>query len=143
MRSKINRLIRCLCVALIIFSLSACDPFRVFRLFGGCREDAIIGGISPNGHYAATVYKRTCGATTGWDTYILIEPDSSRDRKNVVFGIAGLYAIAVTWTDNTHLRVECIRCKKDNIFKQEHVWRDVEISYVSYGDDLSSTSAAQ
>lgn len=128
-----------MCVASICLAIafSACDPFKIFQIVGLCREDAIIGDMSPNGHYVVTVYKRTCGATTGWDTYIIVEPNSrhlGRDRKNVVFGIEGLYGTAVTWIDNTHLRVEGIRWKTDKIFKQENSWRDVQISYISHGD---------
>jgi hypothetical protein len=121
----------------IALTISGCDFYKIFDTIGLCKEQETIGAISPNGRYAATVYQRTCGATTGWDTFINIRPWPGRFRgggRDVIFGIEGLYAINVVWTDNSHLRVESIRCNSDKVFKQEKIWRDISISYESYGN---------
>lgn len=119
----------------IVLSVTGCDSYKVFDIIGLCKEEITIGNITPDGRHVASVYQRSCGATTGWATFVNIRPRSTRFRgggKDVIFGADGLYPIGVYWSDNTHLRVEYIRCPQNKIFKQEKSWKDVAISYVSY-----------
>ena len=123
--------------ALAALACPSCRPEN-FDFFNTCVEQQVIGGMSPNAQYSAVVYQRSCGATTGWGTFITIFPSSEKFKgggKGVIYGIDGLYGINVTWPDDTHLRVECIRCDQTKIFKQDSKWRDVTVSYESYGSD--------
>jgi hypothetical protein len=130
-------------VALAALAYPSCRPEN-FDLLTTCEEKQVIGGMSPNGQYSAIVYLRSCGATTGWSTFITVFPNSQKFKgggKDVIYGIDGLYGISVIWLDDTHLRVDCIRCDQTKIFKQDSKWRDVTVSYESYGSIPSPSSS--
>jgi hypothetical protein len=119
-------------LTLTMLATSGCDRF----LFGACKNTITFGAISPDGRYIATVYQRACAAPTGVATRVEIQPFSTKFKgqpKDSIFAFAGPIPVGVVWVDNSSLRVECIRCAREKIFKQEKNWRDVAISYESYG----------
>jgi hypothetical protein len=128
-----NGLVAMALLTLIVLAASGCDRL----LFGACKNTITFGAISPDGRYVATVYQRACGAPTGVATRVEIQSLSTKFKgqpKDSIFAFAGPIPVGVVWIDNSSLRVECIRCAPDKIFKQEKAWKDVTISYESYGD---------
>lgn len=116
--------------------LAACTLGQIANIFGLCTDMITVSELSPDERYIATTYQRTC-ATKGAITYVSIRPSRAAFRgrgEGVVFAVDWSVPIGFTWTDNSNLRIESIRCPIDEIFVQEKKWRDVMISHVSYGD---------
>ncbi|MEY2527569.1 MAG: hypothetical protein QOE73_2340 [Verrucomicrobiota bacterium] len=119
---------------LVVMALSSCD-YPV--LFGLCKDKITYGSISPDGKYIAIVYQRDCGAPGGLATFVSIQPSVAKFEgrpKDAIFAVDGPVPVAVSWTDSSNLRIECIRCSPDKIFKQKTAWRNIAVSHESYGN---------
>ncbi len=108
----------------------------VVDLIGTCNDTVIVSAISPDERYIATVYQRAC-ATKNSITYVTIRPSTSRFQgggHNPVFAVDWPVPVGLIWSDVSNLRVECIRCGTDKVFKRDDRWNDVAIAYQSYGE---------
>ncbi|MGH9877893.1 MAG: DUF5412 family protein [Nitrososphaerales archaeon] len=87
---------------------------------------------SPDGKYVATFYERDCGATTDFSTIVNIRPRAEKfnGKKGSLFIVKGRHQINIAWKDRGKLQIECKDCRSEDVFKQERVWSDIEISYV-------------
>jgi hypothetical protein len=96
-------------------------------------EDTIKTEVkSPDGKYVATLYERDCGATTDFSTIVNLRDSSARfkgDDLGVVI-LKGQHKLDLVWDGNRKLRLQCHDCRTDDIFKQEKVWKDIDISFL-------------
>jgi hypothetical protein len=76
-------------------------------LFEWCGNDKVLESVSPNGSLKAVVFRRNCGATTGFSTQVSVLP-ASRELPNDggnIFVVDGVPEIEVRWIDDSHLSV--------------------------------------
>lgn len=119
-----------------VFFLLGCDLLTVFDSFGICRNTITMGSTSPTDKYSATVFQRTC-ALKSPATFVEIRAGIDKFNghgKGLIFAVDGAPPIGVAWQDETHLQIECIRCRADKVFKQDKGWKDVVILYKNYGE---------
>lgn len=134
--SKLNRgaanrrkLVKVLRLVVCIFTF--CSLQCSFPLLYDCEEEVISQSMSPNQEYAATLVERNCGATTGYAAIVRMHPVSaiSTDDQDMIFAVDGDYEIKMEWSSNSSLRIICEKCIPNDIYKQENMWRDIEITY--------------
>lgn len=117
--------------------LAAC--FVVYQAAGHffCDEETGFTYASPPGtDYAARVWTRNCGTTTGWYTKVILRTGSA------YFDLPGTYAseavlessidprdIGLHWDSATHLTVEYPPGEQGRITKALPTWKDVTITY--------------
>ena len=102
-------------------------------------EDAIKREVrSPNGKYIATLYERDCGATTNFSTIVSLRAstDKFNGENGRIFVAEGQFQVSLVWKDDMNLRIECSKCRSNDIFKQEMNWQDISISYYVWNHSL-------
>lgn len=70
-----------------------------------CGNDSIVEFVSPNGQFKAVIFRRSCGATTGFSTQVSVIP-AKRDLPNEggnVFVTKNEPKIRVRWVDDRSL----------------------------------------
>ena len=104
--------------------LSACQP----SLFTDCSDLVKAEVESPDGKYAATVFERDCGATTGLTTNLSLRAARRPfdPRAVPVLIVAGQSKVTVEWTSEDRLTVNV---QEGTIFREDDVWREVHIHY--------------
>ena len=117
------------CRRLSAFASALC----VFLWTAGCEKECdnelILQSVSPSGAHKAVVFRRSCGATTGWSTHVSIQPASAalgKDGGNV-FILEGEHRLDITWSDDRSLRIR--EPKYANVFKREEAVAGVRIVY--------------
>jgi Family of unknown function (DUF5412) len=102
-----------------------------FSLTGDCNNTIKSEVKSPDEKYVATLYVRDCGATTDFSTIVSLRAGSANfnGEEGRIFVIKGQPQVNILWTDKTSLRIECIKCSPDEIFKKEKSWEDINVSY--------------
>lgn len=111
----------------------------VALVFAGCSmcgEDKLAEAISPGNRYVVTVFRRGCGATSGFLYHVNLKTSTdsfSPDTKGIIESgqifITREGKISVRWIDDKTLQVTCDGCPKDHKPKMENAWNDVSISY--------------
>ena len=102
-------------------------------LFGGfgdpCANEITSTDVSPNGTLQAVLFRRDCGATTGYSTHVSIIP-ASRDLPNEggnIFVQGGEPIVVVRWIDDQHLSIS--GGGAGTAFLQLLKFHDVRITY--------------
>ena len=103
---------------------------------GACGEDKLAETSSPGSKYVATVFRRGCGATTGFLYHVNIRNSTSlfsADHRGVIedgqIFLTHEGKLNVAWKDDKTLQVSCNGCPKDLRTTMENSWNDVSISY--------------
>jgi hypothetical protein len=99
-------------------------------------EDKLGETTSPGSRYVSTVFRRGCGATTGFLYHVNIRNSNasfSADTRGVIEDgqvfLTHEGKISVNWKDDKSLQVTCDGCPKDRKLTMETSWNDVSISY--------------
>jgi len=103
---------------------------------GVCGEDKLAESSSPDNKYVATVFRRGCGATTGFLYHVNIrsfDGSFSADHRGVIedgqIFLTREGKINISWKDDKTLLVTCTGCPKDRKPSMTSSWNDVSISY--------------
>ena len=103
---------------------------------GACGEDKLAETSSPGNRYVATVFRRGCGATTGFLYHVNIRSSSgsfSADHRGAIedgqIFLTREGKITLSWKDDKSLQVSCDGCQKDGKPSMKSLWNDVSISY--------------
>jgi hypothetical protein len=103
---------------------------------GACGEDKLSEATSPSNKYVATVFRRGCGATTGFLYHVnlkLYQDSFSPDLKGAIESgqvfLTREGKITLSWKDDKTLQVKCDGCPKDRKAAMESSWKDVSISF--------------
>ena len=103
---------------------------------GMCGEDKLAEISSPGNHYVATVFRRGCGATSGFLFHVNIRSSASSfssDHRGVIeqgqVFLTREGKIAITWKDEKTLLIDCEGCPTDRKPTMQSAWSDVRISY--------------
>jgi hypothetical protein len=107
-------------------------------ILGNCVDNIKYESVSPDRRFVATVFERSCGATTGFSTQVNIrESSQSFDSKSKgsILVTGGRNAIYLSWIDKSHLSVSLLNVE---IFKKEEMWNGISITYIfGQGEGLS------
>ncbi len=124
------------------FAAAGCVNFT-----GDCGNNVQREVRSPDGAYIATVYERSCGATTGFSTQVHLRPShapfeaeptaAGAEKDGIVFIVSGQGPVAAAWSDSTHVMIESGANPRERISRQEARWHDITITY-SRGDRSAS-----
>lgn len=103
---------------------------------GVCGEDKLSETGSPGNKYVVTVFRRGCGATTGFLYHVNIRSSNgsfSADHRGAIedgqIFLTREGKINIKWKDDKTLQVSCDGCPKDRKPAMESSWNDVSISY--------------
>lgn len=103
---------------------------------GVCGEDKLAETSSPDNKYVATVFRRGCGATTGFLFHVNIRDSNgsfSADHRGAIedgqIFLTREGKIDINWKGNKNLQISCTGCPKDRKPTMESSWNDVSISY--------------
>lgn len=109
---------------------------------GMCSNSFLYDVPSPSGTLKATVFERSCGATTGFTTHVSIlqareqVPDeggnvflADTDRGRAPSGIGGGPAVQITWLADHKARIEHHPLAR--LFKTEQSYQGVTVEYSS------------
>jgi hypothetical protein len=103
---------------------------------GGCGEEKLADTSSPGNKYVATVFRRGCGATTGFLFHVNIRNFNgafSADHRGVIedgqIFLTREGKINISWKGDKTLQVICTGCPKDREPIMTSSWNDVSISY--------------
>jgi hypothetical protein len=109
----------------LCLSLSGC-----FELFS-CGNEVLWEGKSPSGNLTATMFKRNCGATTGYSQVIAVRASATafdgEDNTNWVFLSDAEPPTKAAWEGNDVLRIH--RLSGKGVFLEVHVFRGMQIRY--------------
>src|SRR5687767_8643943 len=93
----------------------------VFAGCSMCGEDKLAEAISPGNTYVVTVFRRGCGATSGFLYHVNLRTSTgsfSPDTKGIIESgqifITREGKISVRWIDDKTLQVTCDDCPKDH-----------------------------
>jgi hypothetical protein len=107
--------------------LAGCDP---------CGDIVLGNSVSPDATHVATIYERSCGATTPDMIVVQLRANGSRFRSNdfsrIIFS-SRYEKVAVTWITPRAVRIECERCGTASGSIKRYRWNDIEVSYGSLG----------
>jgi hypothetical protein len=96
-----------------------------------CSDKFVQRVKSPDGLLTATWYVRNCGATTDFSTIVSIhKTDSSfKDDSDIVFVAKGRGGLHLAWTTRHQLLIQCLGCKRQDIFKEVTKFADIDIMF--------------
>ncbi len=115
-------------------ALSACgDHVRDMDAMSSCSESNEEQVASPGGKYVATVFRRNCGATTGFVTHVNLrlgsEPDRVEESGTVLQGQVlvanGTPSIQVRWIDGTSLSLQV--SDRSKVVSTQESWKTIRI----------------
>jgi hypothetical protein len=107
----------------------------LFKLF--CQSTTEAAERSPGALYVATLEQLNCGATTRFQTFLMVAEVKSRfglgifgHRSENVFTLVGASShLKLYWNDDTHLVVKCSRCQAKDMRIWKNNWEKVSIQY--------------
>ncbi len=106
---------------------------------GVCGEDKLAVISSPGNKYVATVFRRGCGATTGFLYHVNIRSSASSfssDHRGVIEDgqvfLTREGKIKIAWKDEKTLLIDCEGCPTDRKPTMQKAWKDISISYQLY-----------
>ncbi len=122
-----ERYLRSLFVSIIL--LQGCTiPF-----LDRCDDQITREAASDDDKFIATLYVRNCGATTDYSSIVSLREKTSEfdgdADANIIFVAKGRQTIGFNWVSPNEIRVQCNTCVSGDIFKHEHSWKTVQISY--------------
>lgn len=101
-----------------------------------CGEDKLSETSSPGNKYVATVFRRGCGATSGFLYHVNLrraDNSFSSDYRGVIeegeIFLTREGRINISWTDDKNLRLTCEGCPKNPKPSMASSWNDVSVSY--------------
>ena len=115
------------CLLLASVALSCDDPFEHSK----CRTAETAKSLSPGSKYEAVLFKHYCKPET--QKVLATQVEVRRPHAGiaapgeVVFHIDGGHEINLTWSDPTHLLIECVGA--GTVISQHDEWGEVKISY--------------
>lgn len=94
-----------------------------------CGNDQLQEFRSPDGKLKAVVYRRDCGATTGFSMNVSILPavKGLPNEAGNVLVIDGDTPPVVSWQDGSHLVIS--RISTDKVLAKSAAWKKVLVSY--------------
>lgn len=107
-----ERLLKYICVGIPLLLVSGCS-YGVFSIFGGmCNVTTDYALPSPSGHIIATVEHTDCGATTGYNTRVVLKRESgwfSSDEKAVLI-LDDRYwnGLPIHWEGENRLNIQIV-----------------------------------
>jgi len=104
---------------------SACS--RTQSLFS-CDTEVAKEIPSPDGAFVAVVYRRDCGATTGFNTQVGLRRSRTEFDHDLgqVAAIGGQHDLKPLWTSTRHLTIPMPAGK---VYRQLSKWKEVQIGY--------------
>jgi len=130
-------------ILLVIFIVGYLLIFALSQIFAGlCGNEVISETYSPNKKLKAVVFRRDCGATTGYSTHVSILnawDKLSNDEAGNVFGQEDVIPTTITWQSNEALTVT--RAVPSISFTREKVrfvlpfFQRVKVTYETLGAD--------
>jgi hypothetical protein len=101
-----------------------------------CEEKTLEVVTSPNGDYVAHIYRRNCGATSGFVYHVNIRKKGSwfsSDHRGVIeegqVFLSDVGKINISWKDNKTMLIQCDACARERWPITKDSWNDVTISY--------------
>ncbi len=109
-------------------------------IVAGCAQRAF-RAVSPDGRYTATLYLIDQGALGG-DMYIDLHRTGIRIpyvASTTVFSAGSWYDVQISWPDSRTLQILCRDCDPRDIHRRVFQWRDVRITYPSFGESAGAS----
>lgn len=109
-------------------------------IVAGCLRSSF-RAVSPDGRYAATLYHSDQGALGG-DIFIVLHRTGIRipyAASTSVFAAHGWYDVQISWSDSRTLQIVCRDCEPRDIRERVFQWRDVRITYPSFGESAGAS----
>ena len=109
----------------MLLACSACT--RTQSLFS-CDTEVAKEVPSPDGAIVAVVYRRDCGATTGFNTQVGLRKSRTEfdPEQGQVLAIAGQHDLKPSWTSTRNLTIPI---PDEKIYRQQSTWKEVQIAY--------------
>ena len=87
---------------------------------------------SADGQLIAFSYQRGCGATTLDSSVVTVQSPSSafNAQDGTVFVAEGQFDVSLDWTGPRSLRVTCLTCTRNDVFRQVTALGKVDVTYV-------------
>jgi hypothetical protein len=129
-----KRLLAGLAIAVAVGVLAvpiAWDVIMRIALTPRCESTVLSEQKSPNGAFVFWVFRRNCGATTGYATSLSIRragDEFDPEADDEVFIMEGDVPATASWADVDRIQVDIP--KEAEIFRSEQEWNGVTISYV-------------
>lgn len=106
----------------------------------GCGQSSL-RAVSPDGRYAATLYRTDQGALGG-DMFIVLHRTGIRipyAASTTVFSAGSWYDVQISWSDSRTLQISCRDCDPRDTRDRVFQWRDVRITYPSFGESSGAS----
>jgi hypothetical protein len=105
-----RRYVACGIIALVMFVIAGCSRSL-------CENDEVRTSASPDGTLSAVVFRRSCGATTGFSTHVSViqRQASLPDDPGNALTVGGEQPVQVIWQDPAHLLISGF---KEPVFKR-------------------------
>jgi hypothetical protein len=126
--------------AVVLGALCLAGSACINNLAGTCENEVKSEVASPRREYVATVYERSCGATTGYSTQVNMRPAGApflgepklggSVEDGVVFIADGQLLITVSWPDEERILVTG-DMESVKVSRRDSTWKDIAISYSS------------
>lgn len=96
-----------------------------------CADEVVSDTASPDGKITATVMIRDCGAITKSATWVTLHPPSKpySDKDALILTARQEQHISISWLDNSHVVVECLTCRKEDLQFQAEAKGSVRVSF--------------
>jgi hypothetical protein len=110
----------------------AWDVVMTIALTPRCESTVLSEQKSPNGAFVFWVFRRNCGATTGYATSLSIRragDEFDPEARDEVFIMEGDVSMSASWVDVDRIEVDIP--KGAEIFRSEQEWNGVTIRYVA------------
>ena len=103
---------------------------------GVCSEDKLAETPSPSAKYVGVVYRRGCGATSGFLYHVNLRTSDdsfSADMRGVIEDgqvfLTREGKVTINWKDENSLEIVCNGCPTDREPTMLSSWKDVMVSY--------------
>ena len=109
-------------------------------IVSGCTRSSF-RAVSPDGRYTATLYVSDQGALGG-DMFIELDRTGigiPYATSKIVFYASSWYDVQISWSDSRTLQIVCRDCKPRNVPTRVFQWRDVRITYPSFGESAGAS----
>ena|SRR5580698_1852586 len=95
-----------------------------------CGETVSHSAISPDGTTSAKVSIVNCGATTDFITFVNLDTSRIKIRDGgLLFAYTGKADVQVIWSGDRSLKIVCLECSKNRVYRAVQKEEQYEISY--------------